>query len=146
VRHGDYNQDFKNQFEIFYTELKEFFNAQGLDKLLDGIKKSAGGSIGGQIDTFWHQKHTQKGTGFDLGCITNLRTSLQNLNLSLVNDGSKKTLYQQTALADIELEKFLFMKVSDSLNQLTSSFDNAVHVIGVISVVINNIIVSNFEQ
>lgn len=38
------------------------------------------------------------------------------------------------------------MKVSDCLNQLTSSFDNAVHVIGVLSVVINNIIVSNFEQ
>ena len=27
VRHGDYNGDFKQQFEIFYTELKEFFNA-----------------------------------------------------------------------------------------------------------------------
>ena len=24
--------------EIFYSELKEFFNAQGLDKLLDQIK------------------------------------------------------------------------------------------------------------
>ena len=27
--------DFKYQFEIFYLELKEFFNVQGLDKLLD---------------------------------------------------------------------------------------------------------------
>ena len=27
VRAGDYNQDFKEQFEIFYKELKEFFNA-----------------------------------------------------------------------------------------------------------------------
>jgi hypothetical protein len=35
--------------------------------------------------------------------------------MSLVNDGGKKTLYQQTALADIELEKFLFMKVSEVL-------------------------------
>ena len=41
VRNGDYNQDFKKQFEIFYEELKEFFNALGLDKLLDGIKKGA---------------------------------------------------------------------------------------------------------
>lgn len=71
-----------------------------------------------------------------MGCITALRASLQNLNLSLVNDGSKKTLYQQTALADIELEKFLFMKVSDVLNQLTNSFDQAVNVIGVLCVVI----------
>ena len=63
-----------------------------------------------------------------------------------MNDGSKKTLYQQTALADIELEKFLFMKVSDVLNQLTGSFDQAANVIGVLCVVIQNIIVSNFEQ
>ena len=27
VRGGDYNQDFKREFEIFYEELKEFFNA-----------------------------------------------------------------------------------------------------------------------
>jgi hypothetical protein len=36
--------------------------------------------------------------------------------MQLVQDHGKKTLYQQTALADIELEKFLFMKVSESLN------------------------------
>ena len=40
VRNGNYNQDFRNQFDIFYEELKEFFNAQGLDKILDSIKKS----------------------------------------------------------------------------------------------------------
>lgn len=59
VRHGDYNSDFKHQFEIFYEELKEFFNAQGLDKLLDSIKKSANdGGLSSCIDTFWHNKHT----------------------------------------------------------------------------------------
>jgi hypothetical protein len=40
--------------------------------------------------------------------------------VSLIHDGGKKTLYQQTALADIELEKFMFMKVSEVLNQLTN--------------------------
>lgn len=121
VRHGDYNHDFKSQFEIFYEELKEFFNAQGLDKLLDSIKKSAGNNqLSTQIEQFWHNKHTQKGSSFDLSCITGLRTSIQNLNVSLIHDGGKKTLYQQTALADIELEKFMFMKVSEVLNQLTN--------------------------
>lgn len=44
----DLNQDFKNQFHIFYNELKEYFNAQGLDKLLDSIKGSAGnGTLSG---------------------------------------------------------------------------------------------------
>ena len=49
MRGGDYNQDFKREFEIFYEELKEFFNAQGLDKLLDGIKKSVSADIGNLI-------------------------------------------------------------------------------------------------
>jgi phosphoglucan,water dikinase len=58
VRNGDYNQDFKQQFEIFYEELKEFFNAQGLDKLLDSIKKSANDQgLNKCIDNFWHNKH-----------------------------------------------------------------------------------------
>lgn len=29
--------DFKSQFEIFYEELKEFFNAMGLEKLLEYV-------------------------------------------------------------------------------------------------------------
>jgi len=117
VRNGDYNQDFKNQFEIFYEELKEFFNAQGLDKLLDSIKKSANDSgLSQQIDNFWHYKHTQKGASFDLGCITGLRQKIIGLNQSIIEDNGKKTLYQLSALADIELEKFMFMKVSEVLN------------------------------
>jgi phosphoglucan,water dikinase len=34
VRSGNYSQAFRNEFEIFYEELKEFFNATGLDKRL----------------------------------------------------------------------------------------------------------------
>ena len=34
VRGGNYSGDFKHQLEIFYEELKEFFNATGLDKRL----------------------------------------------------------------------------------------------------------------
>jgi hypothetical protein len=59
VRQGDYPAKFKEQFEIFNQELHEFFNAQGLDKLLDGIKNNAGNNqISSLIDTFWHNKHT----------------------------------------------------------------------------------------
>ena len=38
VRKGNYSREFCAQFEIFYEELKDFFNASGLDKLLDQIK------------------------------------------------------------------------------------------------------------
>ena len=54
-------------------------------------------------------------TGDFLNSITALRKSLQGVSASLVEDGNRKTLYQQATLADIELEKFLFMKVSECL-------------------------------
>jgi phosphoglucan, water dikinase len=37
VRNGSYSQAFRNEFEIFYEELKEFFNATGLEKRLQHI-------------------------------------------------------------------------------------------------------------
>lgn len=144
VRNGDYNHDFKQQFEIFYEELKEFFNAQGLDKLLDSIKKNANdGNLSSSIDTFWHNKHTQKGTSFDLSCITTLRQQMIRLNQAIIQDNGRKTLYQQTSLADIELEKFMFMKVSEILNQMGP--DKSKNILGVALVLVQNMIVSNLE-
>ena len=57
-----------------------------------------------------------------------------------------KELYQQTALADIGLEKFLFMKVSQALNQLTSQQNQEQNVIGIAASLLDNIIISNKEQ
>ena len=68
------------------------------------------------------------------------------MSMKYVEDGSKKTLYQQTALADIELEKYMFMKVSEILNQLTNGSGNEPHILGVASVVIENLILSNLED
>lgn len=34
MRAGHYSEDFRAQFELFYEELKEFFNATGLEKRL----------------------------------------------------------------------------------------------------------------
>ncbi len=37
VRSGQYSHEFKQQLEIFYEELKEFFNATGLEKRLQQV-------------------------------------------------------------------------------------------------------------
>lgn len=38
ARNGNYSEGFKHEFEVFYLELKEFFNSVGLEQLLDLIK------------------------------------------------------------------------------------------------------------
>ena len=149
IRHrGDCNGDFKNQMEIFYSELKEFFNAQGLDKLLDQIKQSVNNTeICGQIDTFWHHKATVKGVTdkiFDfLGNLTALRRNLIKVSTSLVDDNGKKTLYQQSNLADIELEKFCFMKVSETIQNF-SHHRNIGGILGLMQIILDNLITSNY--
>jgi hypothetical protein len=69
---------------------------------------------------------------------------LINLNQAIIEDGGRKTVYQYTALADIELEKYMFMKVSEVLNQLGP--DQSRNVIGVAQVLLQNIIISNLES
>jgi phosphoglucan,water dikinase len=45
VRNGNYSGEFKEQLEIFYEELKEFFNATGLDKRLEQVQKGVSSSV-----------------------------------------------------------------------------------------------------
>ena len=45
VRSGNYSGALKEQLEIFYDELKEFFNATGLDKRLELVQKSVSSSV-----------------------------------------------------------------------------------------------------
>lgn len=42
VRAGQYSEGFRSEFEIFYEELKEFFNATGLDKRLQQVASQLG--------------------------------------------------------------------------------------------------------
>ena len=73
----DCNQEFRSQMTIFHEELKEFFNAQGLDKLLHQIKEGMNSPIlSNQILAFEYQKQNVEARKFSLESITTLRNSL----------------------------------------------------------------------
>lgn len=73
ARNGNYSEAFKYEFEQFYVELKEFFNAVGLEKLLDMIKSGFSGDnkLSHKINLFLHEKHI--GHFSNLSLITELR-------------------------------------------------------------------------
>ena len=62
--------------------------------------------------------------------------------MSLVDDGGKKTLYQQANLADIELEKYLFMRVSEVL----AKGGEISHIKYILILLITNLIISSLEH
>jgi hypothetical protein len=65
--------------------------------------------------------------------------------MSLVDDGGKKTLYQLSNLADIELEKYCFMKVSETIENF-SHHRNINGILHLVRTILENLITSNYGQ
>ncbi len=91
--------------EVFYGELKEFFNAVNLDKLLEtAIWGKNGDDIDkGLLNHFLELKRDQNvDTMVLLDKATQLREHIQDVVPRLfANDENKKPIYQGLSLADI---------------------------------------------
>ena len=100
--------DFKHQMEIFYGELKEFFNAVNLDKLLE---TAIWGKNGNEIDKnlLNHFLSLKRDANTDtmtfLTVATHVREHIQDVVPRLfAHDENKKPIYQGLSLADIQIE------------------------------------------
>src|SRR5579883_335861 len=110
----NYSPGFVEQFKIFHSELQEFFNASSLDDRL----RSLGGSVPDRekqlIDAFLAQKSANALGGLlsTLRTLTELRDAFaKRLETGL------KPLSSELILADIGLEDFAFVLLSDLINQ-----------------------------
>jgi hypothetical protein len=63
----------------------------------------------------------------------------------MAHNNNKRTLYQLTALADIELEKFMFVKVSEILNVFLFLVGQEVTACMIAAEILENITISNLE-
>eukprot|EP00429_Kryptoperidinium_foliaceum_P066032 CAMPEP_0176058618 /NCGR_PEP_ID=MMETSP0120_2-20121206/29207_1 /TAXON_ID=160619 /ORGANISM="Kryptoperidinium foliaceum, Strain CCMP 1326" /LENGTH=1037 /DNA_ID=CAMNT_0017392147 /DNA_START=62 /DNA_END=3175 /DNA_ORIENTATION=+ len=111
-RENRYSGAFMHEFETFYKELKEFFNAGGLDEKCHSI---AGGdaSLKGAADHFMGLKHGGANASDQLGALAHLR--------SLIT--SRVESEQYILLFDLELEKYAFVLLS----QLAGELEHAQH-------------------
>ena len=94
--------------EIFYGELKEFFNAVNLDKLLE---TAIWGKNGNEIDKnlLNHFLSLKRDANTDtmtfLTVATHVREHIQDVVPRLfAHDENKKPIYQGLSLADIQIE------------------------------------------
>ncbi|CDW77583.1 water chloroplastic-like [Stylonychia lemnae] len=147
VRSGNYSGEFKQQFELFYEELKEFFNAMGLNFLLGKIMNMLP-QESNLIQEFLNKKDSGQINENTIQVLTNLRKNLINRLNEILGDHNKKTLYQYLQLADIELEQFLFVKLSEILApvQQLNSYDEVKRILRISIVAIDNMMLSGFYQ
>lgn len=132
---ADYSGEFVREFQVFYEELLEFFNAPALTRRLQRLREAAnandaddhdrpddpgdgggGDEIQGVIDAF---QRAREGGEPRAVCETlaALRRALQGWS------PSRPAVAQQVRLADIALEDFAFGVLSDWVNRLDEPGD-----------------------
>lgn len=114
VNRGDYNQDFVHQLNVFYGELREFFNASSLD---DRLRYLAGGAsecakVADLAGRLLALKEGSKPAMNQIVMLTALRTSLGAVLSGVKKVAGEESLSaevrQKLRLADCELDGYAF--------------------------------------
>jgi phosphoglucan,water dikinase len=115
---SNYSPDFVEQFRTFQQELKEFFNAQSLDRRLEALKNQVGTEVKAAIDQFLKSR-TGESLLERMSTLEAL-TSLREVLLRPPQEESRPS-GNELLLADIALENFAFVLLSEIINACESS-------------------------
>jgi phosphoglucan,water dikinase len=114
----DYSEDFVAQFKIFHQELGEFFNAAGLETHLKALAPQLSPKMGRCLRDFLKLKSQDERSDKEL---LKLLGNLTKLRETLAGQRSKvkgRAQSQQRRLADIGLEDYAFVLLSEYANRL----------------------------
>jgi len=120
----DYPKAFVNEFEIFYRELKEFFNASGVAERLEKLASQDGGSASANAaNDFLRAKSNADDSDASLKTLLETLRLLHESRNAIVNMLESGTIAdmsarQQWRLAEISLEDYAFVLLSRCSNLL----------------------------
>jgi hypothetical protein len=117
AENADYASPFVEEFKIFHHELKEFFNASSLEEMLGSISNKEDTKTRLLIQNFLDRKRKIEETSQHYFTLLTLLTELRAIFLRKADDAPGAAA-QQFRLADIGLEDFLFLLLSEYLNLL----------------------------
>jgi len=122
AEHGDYSGAFKEQMRIFMVELKEFFNAAGLEDRLHELKGRSLPSAGSAslIDAFLEKKWHGM-TGDKLEALLHVRRECNSF-LDSAPHGEDK---QRVRLTDVALEQYAFVLLAEAAKYFEDSGPSA---------------------
>lgn len=120
-----YSPGFIEQFRIFHRELEEFFNAQSVEQRLENLSSTLSGELAGLVRRFLKQKGGQalRERLVTFETLTALRRGL--LELAGRSPGLEG---HPLLLADIGLEDFAFVLLSELINACAAQADLSVAV------------------
>jgi phosphoglucan,water dikinase len=141
---ANYSADFVEQFRIFHEELKEFFNARSLDDRLGGLIRQVEPEEAELIRSFLGRKSK---TGFDeqLSTFKGLTELRESLASAIQKQSNGKG--QDFILADIGLEDFAFVLLSQMLNSFEASEPrrSGADLLGPLDLIIHNLQLSGIS-
>ena len=125
IKDANYSEAFKNEFYIFYEELKEFFNSNNLENLLHKFQELSNEYSSQTQDVINSLKNNDLLKRIEI--ITNFR---ENVCCKIIknevysgDEKIQKTLLQTTSNLDIELENKLFVIISEYIDKLTKNIN-----------------------
>ncbi len=142
---ADYSLAFVQEFKRFHEELKEFFNARSLYEQLGTLTKKGGVLESELIHEFLEAK--QKADTLEQEVVTfSLLTTLRGQFHERLKDNSGPEA-QEFLLADISLENFSFVLLSQLVNNLEARGDGMPwsHALHCLSLTVENLRLSGFD-
>ena len=124
IKDADYSEAFKKEFYIFYDELKEFFNSNNLENLLNKFKDISGQNASQTQEVIDSLKNNDLPKRIEI--ITKFRENVCSKIIKREVDSGdqiQKTLLQTTSNLDIELENKLFVIISEYIDKLTRNIN-----------------------
>ena len=125
IKDANYSEAFKNEFYVFYEELKEFFNSNNLENLLHKFQEISNEYSSQTQEVINSLKNNDLLKRIEI--ITNFRENVcRKIIKNEVYSGDEKiqkTLLQTTSNLDIELENKLFVVISEYIDKLTKNIN-----------------------
>ena len=123
--HGPYPQAFVDEFKTFYAELKDFFNAGGVEESLANVC-SEHGDLSQYADPFLGAKRAIDSNDAPIDAVLNVLEPLANLRGELVgrigsfniDDDGAAASAQKMRLLELGLETYAFVVASRALGML----------------------------
>jgi phosphoglucan,water dikinase len=113
---ADYAPGFVEEFKLFHTELREFFNASALDTRLRSLAHSES-TLAETLNAFLNLKAKERLSDAELLDLLDQLTTLRRL-LTQEREQGESHDRSQRRLADIGLEDFAFTLLSECANRL----------------------------